>query len=264
MRYQLYSTSAQWQLLWVQWRTPKDTAEVLFWQCESGGSGKPNFSKPSEIWQSKLQKRRNFFPSHSSRSLFTRCLLSLLNNTKPLTGDGRRVIEIWVMFWAIVRTNIPIDELTLHLHSMSFIGSNIPASTAAIIVLYVCMLYNPPHHYDDQLLPSSVAVLKVQLGFFRCGKVGVSRHCSESIYLHLYGPQTAIHCHQPVKYNSQREMGTQRSFWQWGCEDVGWIMCLKCPIWRVQHSEVTPVNSQVPGAHMKTRRLMHSRHFSQV
>lgn len=60
-----------------------------------------------------------------------------------------------------------------------------------------------------------------------------------------------------------RERSTQRCFWEWGLKAVGWIMRLKCSAWRAQHSEVTPVNSWVLGALMKSRRLMRGQCFSQ-
>lgn len=79
----------------------------------------------------------SFFLLHVSHvSAFTHCLFSLLSSTKPLCCVFRdkmvwdRMIEIWVMFGAIFRTD---SELSLHLCSMVFIYSNITANIAAII-----------------------------------------------------------------------------------------------------------------------------------
>lgn len=142
--------------------------------------------------------------------------------------------------------------------------SNIPAHTTIIICSTV--FFDPV--YALQFLPSlwrPASPFQVQpfcnsnLASFSV-TIEASAHLVLRAYISAFMFLRQIHCHLQVKYNSQRETGTQRSFIQWRCEAVGWIMCSKCSMWRERHSEVTLVNSQELGALMKRRRLI----FSQV
>lgn len=138
----------------------------------------------------------SFFRSYYSCFYFTRCLFSLLTNTTALCCAmkwyGEHVIEIWVIFSTAVRAhNKKCCRFAAH-------------PTRFLYQLIYGRLYNLLFHCGDHPFPVSTAILNIHLGLFLCGECSVRIAFTSFMYLCFYGPHTAMHCHQPVKYINQR------------------------------------------------------------